>query len=85
MVKFYIGTHVRKYTDTNKIPHHMLNSPTSATYCTLVTILFGLITQQDLFLWSHMKNLIYETPVVQKKDLLAHIIAAAVIGQFRYW
>ena len=37
-------------------------------------------TPLDYFLWSHMKSLVYETPVDSEEDLIAQVMAAADIG-----
>ena len=52
----------------------MLNSPTSATYCTLFFFWVYLL------LWGHMKSLIYDTPLESEEDLLARIMAASDDG-----
>ncbi|KAJ8882818.1 hypothetical protein PR048_014632 [Dryococelus australis] len=38
------------------------------------------LTPLDYFLWGHMKDVIYETPVESEEDLLAQIMAAADLG-----
>ncbi|KAJ4448105.1 hypothetical protein ANN_10117 [Periplaneta americana] len=35
------------------------------------------LTSLDFFLWGHMKNLVYDTPVESEEDLLARVLAAA--------
>lgn len=35
------------------------------------------LTPLDFFLWGHMKNLVYATPVESEQDLVARIVAAA--------
>lgn len=37
------------------------------------------LTPVDFFLWGHMKNLVYETPVETEEDLVARVMAAAYI------
>ena len=37
----------------------------------------------DYYLWGHMKSLIYKTPVASEEDLLALVMAAAVVGEPR--
>ena len=35
------------------------------------------LTSLDVFLWEHLKSLVYETPVISSEDLVARIVAAA--------
>lgn len=35
------------------------------------------LTSLDFFLWGHLKNLVYETPVTSQEELVARIVAAA--------
>ena len=56
----------------------MLNSPTSAAYCTLFFL--SPLTLLDFLLLLHMKSLIYETPVESEKDLQARGGTAADVG-----
>jgi hypothetical protein len=35
------------------------------------------LTSLDFFLWGHLKNLVYETPVASPENLIAKIVAAA--------